>query len=145
MKASFSKRYKASKKGIFKYIMILMTIFPFVLFFMDSQEFLAKPVGIIVLFAAIGLLYWLYFGTYYKIENNLLFYKSAFLKGEIAIASIREINVGKTLYAGYKPAIGIKGLIIQYEKYNEIYIAPESNEEMIADLLQLNPEIVVKK
>lgn len=145
MNDSFCKTYKASKKGFYKYVMLFITILPVILFVVDSKEFLAKPAGIVVLFAVIALLYWIYFDTYYKIENNTLYYKTAFLKGEIAINTIKEINAGKTLYAGYKPAVGIKGLIIKFEKYNEIYIAPKSNDEMIADLLKLNPDIRITK
>ncbi|MCB9173471.1 MAG: PH domain-containing protein [Flavobacteriales bacterium] len=145
MSASFSKKYKASKKGFYKYIMWFMTLLPFILFFVDSKEFLAKPAGIVVLFAAIGLLYWLYFDTYYKIENNLLFYKTAFIKGDIDILKIKEIEAGKTLFVGYKPAIGTKGMIIRSGKFNnEIYIAPINNQEMIDDLLKINPEIIIK-
>lgn len=145
MSVSFSKTYKASKKGLYKYIVILMTLLPFYLFIVDSEEFLAKPAGIVVLFVVIGFLYWMYFDTYYKIENNLLYYKTGFLKGDIDILKIREIEAGKTLFVGYKPAIGMYGLIIRYGKFkDEIYIAPISNQEMIDDLLKLNPEIIVK-
>ena len=46
------------------------------------------------------------------------------------------------MWTGIKPALAKKGLIIKY-KYNEIYIAPQSNAELVADLLYINPEIKI--
>ena len=89
------------------------------------------------------LLIWIYVDTSYKIENDKFKYHSAFLRGEIEISKIREIAQGKTLYSGIKPALATNGIIIRYEKYNEIYVAPENNDILIADLLKLNASIVV--
>ncbi len=47
------------------------------------------------------------------------------------------------MWSGIKPALARNGLIIRYHKYDEIYIAPESNDEMIDDLMKLNPSIKV--
>ncbi len=44
---------------------------------------------------------------------------------------------------GLKPALAEKGLIIKYNKFDTIYIAPESNEELIKDLLAINTAILV--
>jgi hypothetical protein len=45
------------------------------------------------------------------------------------------------MWSGVRPALASKGLIIKYNKYDDIYIAPENNNEMIKDLLKVNPAI----
>ena len=101
---------------------------------------LLSPLNILI-----GLLIWLYFDTYYQIENEELRYKSAFIKGKIDINTIKKVTSGETMLVGMKPALASKGLIILYNKYDEMYIAPESNNEVINDLLAINKNIVVIK
>ena len=86
---------------------------------------------------------WIYFDTFYKIENKNLIYHSGFLRGKVEIPMIKEILKGKTMWSGIKPALARKGLIIKFNKYDEIYIAPESNAELISDLLKVNSEIKI--
>jgi len=47
------------------------------------------------------------------------------------------------MWSGTKPALARNGLIIKFNKYDEIYIAPERNNELISDLLKVNPEIKI--
>lgn len=94
--------------------------------------------------AVIGFLFWLYFGTNYKLsEENELIYKSGPLRGRISIDRITEIIVGKTLWVGFRPATSRNGLIIKYDKYSEIYISPKTNELFIEKILGLNGEIKI--
>jgi hypothetical protein len=72
-----------------------------------------------------------------------LSYRSGFLQGKIPISGIREIQDGKTGWAGVKPALSSGGIILKFGKYDEIYLAPECNSELIQDLLEINPRISV--
>lgn len=90
------------------------------------------------------LLLWIYFDTSYQLTKEHLIYKSGPIRGKINIADIREVEVNKTLYVGIKPALARKGLIIKYNKYDEIYISPKTNESFIKKLLELNGEVKVK-
>lgn len=137
------KTYKANKKGFAKYLLVGSILLPLLIFYLDKSTFIDKPFILLPLLSPLVLITWAYFGTVYKIEENNLIYRSAFLKGEIAILDIKEIQKGKTMWSGIKPALAKNGLIIKYDKYNEIYLAPENNDEMLADLLQINPEIIV--
>lgn len=67
------------------------------------------------------------------------------MKGEIEISKIREIIKGKTIWTGVRPALATKGLIIKYNKYNEVYIAPENNDKVIEDLLKINEQIIISE
>ena len=99
---------------------------------------------ILVPFAAItALLLWIYFGTGYLLTDTELIYYSGPIRGKIRLDQIREIEKGKTMYAGLKPATARKGLIIKFRTYDEIYISPDSNEEFIAHIRKLNPAIRV--
>lgn len=99
---------------------------------------------LILILAVVGLLLWLYFGTNYELsKENGLIYKSGPFNGKIDIDRITEIIRGKTLWVGFRPATSRKGLIIKYDKYNEIYISPKTNELFIDKILELNKEIKI--
>ncbi|MBT8294992.1 MAG: PH domain-containing protein [Gramella sp.] len=86
---------------------------------------------------------WAQFSTNYELTRKELIYKSGPIKGKIEIERIREIIKGKSLWVGLKPALARKGLIIKYDKYEEIYISPETNERFVKAILEINPEIKV--
>ena len=140
------KIYKPNRKGFINYLLIGGIILPIAIFFLDKDKFTAQPYILLPLLVPMILILWIYFGTSYKIENNKLFYRSAFLKGEIDISSIKMIVKGKTKWSGIKPAMAKNGLTITLNKYpRRIYIAPENNEEMISDLLKINSDILIKE
>ncbi|MDT0677022.1 PH domain-containing protein, partial [Autumnicola musiva] len=86
-------------------------------------------------------LLWAQFSTKYVLNQNHLIYQSGPIRGKIEIERIRKIIKGKSLWTGFKPAIARKGLIIKFDKYDEIYISPESNEMFVKKILELNPKI----
>ncbi len=86
-------------------------------------------------------LIWAQFSTKYELTDQELIYQSGPIKGKIEIKRIREIIKGKSLWVGLKPAIARKGLIIKYNKYDEIYISPEYNEIFIDKIKEINPNI----
>ena len=90
-----------------------------------------------------GFLIWLGFGTNYELTKTELKYKSGPIKGKIEIDKIHEIIKGKTLWSGLKPATARNGLIVKYEKYNEIYISPKTNDSFIKKILELNNKIKI--
>ena len=96
-------------------------------------------------FAAVGLIIWIWVNTYYEIKDGLLHYKSGPLKGKISISSIIKITQNQTMYAGTKPALARKGLIITYGKWNEIYISPLLDNDLIKELKKINKGIILKK
>ncbi|WP_158850973.1 PH domain-containing protein [Algibacter sp. L1A34] len=137
------KIYKANRKGLINYLLIGSMILPIVVFFLDKNTFTEKPFILLPLLSPLILLFWIYFDTFYKIEKNELIYRSGFLRGKIEIPNIKEILKGKTMWSGIKPALARNGLIIKFNKYDEIYIAPENNDELISDLIKLNSEIKI--
>ncbi|SDL34645.1 PH domain-containing protein [Kriegella aquimaris] len=100
----------------------------------------------ILLFSVIALLLWLYFGTNYELsKKDGLIYRSGPFNGKINADRITEVIKGKTLWVGFRPATARKGLIIKYDKYNELYITPKTNEAFINKLLELNKAIKISE
>lgn len=137
------KIYKANRKGLINYLLIGSMILPIIVFFLDKNTFTEKPFILLPLLSPLILIFWIYFDTFYKIEKDELIYRSGFLRGKIEIPRIKEILKGKTMWSGIKPALARNGLIIKFNKYDEIYIAPENNDELISDLIKLNSEIKI--
>lgn len=99
---------------------------------------------LILILAIVGLLFWLYFGTNYELsQEGGLIYRSGPFNGKINTDRITEIIKGKTLWVGFRPATARKGLIIKYDKYNELYISPKTNELFINKILELNNRIKI--
>ena len=91
-------------------------------------------------------LIWTYKTTFYKIENSDLYWKSGPFKGKIDISKINKIEYHKGIIVPtiWKPALSHIGLIITYNKYDDIYISPEKSEQFITQLLETNPNITIK-
>jgi hypothetical protein len=109
------------------------------------DEMTDKPLALVLLLVPVGFLLWLWLDTWYRIEEGFLVYKSGPFRGRIAIDSIREITKNKTLFVGFKPALGQKGLIIRYNGWEEIYISPHHKEAFLAELLRRNGAIVIRE
>jgi hypothetical protein len=137
------KIYKANRKGFINYLLIAAFILPSVVFLFDINAFVAKPFMLLPLLSPLILIFWIYIDTFYKIEDEKLVYRSGFLRGTVEIPNIKEIVKGKTMWSGMKPALAKNGLIIKFNAYDEIYIAPENNDDMISDLLKVNPQIKI--
>ena len=64
------KIYKANRKGLINYLLIGSLILPIIVFFLDKNTFTEKPFILLPLLSPLVLIFWIYFDTYYKIENN---------------------------------------------------------------------------
>jgi len=103
-------------------------------------------IAFVILAATTLMMIVFYTHTYYRIEGNELRWRSSILFGKFSISSIHKIAVNQTLWVGTRPATAKNGVIIYYNKYDEIYFSPSDNEAFVAALLEINPEIeVVRK
>ncbi|MGO3182207.1 MAG: PH domain-containing protein [Aequorivita sp.] len=138
-------KFKSRKDTLFNLIAIgnLSILIAIVVYITTDDFSWANLLILLVVSAVIGLILWIYFDTSYLIRKNKLYYKSGPFRGNIEINNIYEIIKGKTMWAGLKPATAQKGLIVKYNKYNEIYISPKNNDSFIAELLKLNSRIEI--
>jgi hypothetical protein len=83
--------------------------------------------------------------TEYKIKNNWLYWQSGPFYGKIDIKRIQKIQHHNGIFVPtvWKPALSQIGLIITYNKYDDIYISPAKETEFIESLLKINPLIEI--
>ena len=70
-----------------------------------------------------------------------------FYKTKIKISEIRTLKYSNSIIKTnlYKPGFHEKGIEIMYHKYDDIFISPEKKDQFIAQLLEINPNIEIKK
>ena len=136
------KIYQAKKGVGIKVMLVVFAFLPFIKISYDGQFGFSSLFMFLLLLTPFLFVSWVYFGTFYWIENGIFYYRSGFLKGNLEINQISRITKNKTSWSGVKPAMASKGLVIKM-KYDEVYIAPEDNEEVIRDLLNVNSGIKI--
>jgi len=89
----------------------------------------------------------LFYTTYYEIQKDILIISMFFYKTKIKISEIRVIKYSNSVIKTnfYKPGFHHKGIEIIYRKYDDIFISPENKEQFITQLLEINPNIEIKK
>lgn len=94
-----------------------------------------------IILSVVGILIWMMAGTSYQLDDHSLTYRCGPLRGSVSLATIRRLEVGQTMWSGYRPATARRGIIVHYNKYDEIYISPESDEEFISRVLERCPHL----
>ncbi|MEL0455179.1 PH domain-containing protein [Flavobacteriaceae bacterium SZ-1-7] len=140
-------KFESKKDILFSIIIIGLNTFLIGILIFGLIDGTMKSQGyipMIIILAVVWLLFWLYFGTSYKLsKEDGLVYKSGPFRGKIGTDRITEIVKGKTLWVGFRPATSRKGLIVKYDKFNELYISPKTNESFIEKILELNSKIKI--
>lgn len=103
-----------------------------------NERWTLIPVSLII-----GFVLWLLFGTNYELNEQEFKYQCGPFFGKIDVDRIQEIVKGKTVYVGFRPATARKGLLIKYDKHEELYISPETNDTFIKKILELKSEIKI--
>lgn len=140
--------YQSAISNINKYIylgvIILLLLFTIPAFFEATME----PLIVVCLidFSLILCLVWIYNTTNYTLEDDTLFWKSGPFYGKIKVGSITKITHHKGIIVPtiWKPALSHIGLIITYNKYDDIYISPKNCTEFLEQLIRINPNITIK-
>jgi len=76
----------------------------------------------------------IYKTTYLRLDRHNLFCKSLVFKKEIPYSSIRKVEKQQGIYVGIKFSTAWKGIIVHYNKYDELLISPENEEIFIAKI-----------
>lgn len=142
------KVYKSKVSMLFVVVLIIVLgmcgLVFYKIFTQDSFGWNADTmVPLVIISLSAILLVSLFVNTKYTITNTHVLYVSGPFKGEIPIESIQKVKKNTTKYTGIKPALGKNGLVIYYNKYDEIYISPDSSESFVERLLKINPTIQV--
>jgi hypothetical protein len=142
MEVKFKSRqdalYLSITAGVILFVLVL-TLFDFEKLSFHTNIFIPLLINTFIT----GFLGWMFFGTSYTLTADYLKYRCGPFFGKIEINKINQIHVNQTLYVGYKPATARNGLIIKYNKYDDIYISPDDNESFISEILKLNHQIEI--
>jgi hypothetical protein len=107
------------------------------------QEYLIK---IILILPITSVLAWCLLDTKYILHETYLAYKSGPFRGKISYRQIRKVEVDDSFFKAVilKPGLGIKGLIVRYDRFEEIYISPENRADFIAELKKRVPNLMTE-
>ena len=121
--------------------MLVILVFPIM------EEGFTLPIILISIFHLVFIIFFItiLFNTNYTIQNEELLCKSSVFRSKIQIKNIRKIEYYKGIIVPVTWKLGLshEGIIITYNKYDDIYISPENREEFINDLLKINPNIEI--
>ncbi|MGE7603522.1 PH domain-containing protein [Peribacillus sp. NPDC097675] len=126
-----------SKKDWWTYPVFLgIVIAVFIPLFMD-QDLTSLYIGVPVA----GLILWIWFTTYYVIENNSLVVRSAFIHKTIPVYEIKSIK--RTFNPLSSPALSLDRLEIIYGTGKMVLISPDNRDKFLDELEKLNQSIVI--
>lgn len=141
------KVYKSAKSKWNNYFLFGTIFF---LFAVNFPVFFEEDVKAIIVvtsinFVLIAFLLWIFYDTKYTIKSTIIYWKSGLFHGKFDIKTIKKIEHHKGIVVPtvWKPALSHIGLVITYNKYDDIYISPENEEEFLKHLLEINPNIEI--
>jgi hypothetical protein len=139
-------RFRSRKSwvfGIFLWFAVLVAFSAavFAMTRIGPSNYLMNVILALLMIISGGLILWIWFATYYVIADGFLHYRSGPVSGKISIAAINRLEVGKTLWAGVRPALATRGIIIHFNTYDMIYVSPQNDNSFITALKKINPEI----
>lgn len=82
---------------------------------------------------------WMWFTTYYVIDEKNLIVRFGPFKKIVPLNSIKSVK--KTMNPLSSPALSLKRLEIVYGQYNSVLISPKNRDEFIEVLLQRCPHV----
>lgn len=140
-----------SEQSIFSYFIFvfLPAVFGFIAIYAPDEE--NEGEGLWIPLTVFGLLFcffvYTFFTTYYTISQTKFSYKCGFFKGKIDIQKIRKIEYNNSIFVPVTLKLGWshKGLIINYNQYDDVYISPKNRDQFVAELLKKNPNILLKE
>ena len=115
---------------IFLFVFLLYTLIAIFSILFEKDYSVIWPFSFVLVILA-SLFYLLIRTTYFVFDENELICRSLFFKRIIPYSVIRKIEKQKGLYAGIKFSTAWKGLVVHYNKYDELLISPEREDEFI--------------
>ncbi len=144
------KKYKV-RKGRSMGIFLVASAF-FVLFFsMGLPLIVEKAITykslIISIFTTVPLIaffIWIWFDTYYIVDQEILKAKNGPFVWRVAIKDINLIRLNQpTIIGVIKPTLSFRSMEIVYNKYNSIFITPEQEDKFLDHLKSICSEIQI--
>lgn len=109
------------------------------------MNIMSKDLTGLALLSGVGLFFtYMYLSTTYGIGDGALHVRSGFvLKERIEIGKITRVSRAKDFLAA--PAFSFDRLVIRYGHERSILISPKERKQFLADLLAINPSIIIEE
>lgn len=91
----------------------------------------------------ISFILWMWFGTSYRIEGDVLKVKTGPVRSTVNIADIRKLTATRTLLSG--PALSLDRIEILHKNYDIMIVSPMDKTEFVQLLLTKNSYIEVDR
>ena len=144
---NFMTYYKSTFSTVYKivFVFVFLILFSTTIAVLSSKDLVSVFIVLLVNLSTITLLFWIMIDTKYKISNGNLYCKSGPFRKTITISRIKKIyhHKGIIVPVTFKPALSDKGLIINYDYYDDIYISPMEESIFLKNLLAINPNIQI--
>jgi hypothetical protein len=99
-------------------------------------------IGVGILSLVSVLLLWIWYGTYYEFEGNMLKVVSGPIKQTVDLSKARKIIMKSTDLTS-SGALSADRMKIFYKKYSALLISPENKKEFLAEVKKICPDIEV--
>jgi hypothetical protein len=83
------------------------------------------------------------FGTYSKIEDRNLIVYVCFIPRRISISTIRSLEMNTSYFVGLRTSFR-KGLIINFNRFEDFYITPKEELKLVQLITSMNEFVLVK-
>lgn len=118
---------------VFLFVFILYTVISIFSIVYEKDYSVIWQFSSVLTFLAF-LFFSIYKTTYFRLDDDYLFCRSLVFTKRIPYSSIRKVEKQKGIYAGIKFSTAWKGLVVHYNKFDEILISPENDEFFIEKL-----------
>lgn len=135
-------KFEASK-GNYRWLLMVSVIIPLgYIWFLYQYSSMLLPFSYVTFLPFVFLL-WIYLTTSYGIQDEWIYYRSAFIRGSFSISSITEIRMSKRPERGQRPAMANTGMLIIYGSGEKVFIAPSKPHVFLNTVRKINKNVVV--
>lgn len=134
--------YKSKVARWFVWFCIGMTIAFFGSIYLCYKSTWVLLIDVVLMGFALVMMYDMLLHTDYTINGDVLHIRCGFLfRMDLPISKISEITHKSTILSS--PALSAKRIGLKYGRKRWVYISPKNQEEFIATLKSLNPDMII--
>lgn len=134
--------YKSKVARWFVWFCIGMTIAFFGSIYLCYKSTWVLLIDVVLMGFALVMMYDMLLHTDYTINGDVLHIRCGFLfRMDLPISKISEITHKSTILSS--PALSAKRIGLKYGRKRWVYISPKNQEELIATLKSLNPDMII--
>ncbi len=138
-------RFLSSKNTFTISILWGIVLFFMVMLILNYEKGNIPIVPIIIISLVTAFVLWVLLDTRYVIKNNFLLYRSGPIRGRVDITKIKSIKrfSGLNVPVMLKPALDIKGFIVTYNQFDDLFISPKMSDQFLEEIKKINPKIEI--